>query len=409
MRPFFFLGSAVPNVTGTPGQGRYDDRATTTGDSRDVRLDCLLQQPNTRCRHPEQWLRRDRNIGRSSGAHRACTPTQSSAALEFPPPEAPNADYARRKAAKSVKQPPKKPESREAFTARRDHLEPFTCPVFHWIHETAVAHGFIPPAEIPPIAPPVPHHSMNEFLDSVSRRSFQCAIEGQPCCDRSGDLGGKVVIIGYLLDEPDDIRASRGLIEDHLRKGDLVISPAGATNLRNEAVRDQACFGAPQEQCVAIAEDEISARTGEAVRKLVDLALQRLRLIDPDYARQLEETHRVEATEGTARFFDYQNAASRLSSLAPRENRAAVSRLAREISTAMSEADAIGRQETAERGARYAARIRELTDGERTVYVPVAMAIADTLQMEFIADPHVVILARPTSNQRWEEAKASRM
>jgi hypothetical protein len=319
----------------------------------------------------------------------------------------PNKDLARRNAIKTAK----KTERRDAATSRRDHIEPFTCPldpVFNRIHDIAVAHGIIPPAEIPPIAPPAPRHSMNEFLDSGSRRGFLCAIEGQPCHHRPGGLEGKVVIIGYLLDEPDDIRASRGLIEEHLGKGDLVISPAGATNLRNEAVRDNACFGAPQEQCVAVAEDEISARTGEAIGKLVDLALQRLRLIDPDYAGQLEETHRAEATEGTARFFDYQNAASRLSSLVPRENRAAVNRLAREISTAMSEADAIGMQETAERGRLYAARIRELSDGERTVYVPVAMAIADSLQMEFIADPNVVIVAKPTSNQRWEEAKASR-
>ena len=222
-------------------------------------------------------------------------------------------------------------------------------------------------------------------------------------------LGGKVVIIGHLLDEPDDIRASRGLIEEHLRKGDLVISPTAATHLRNEAVREQACFGAPAEQCVAIAGDNISAETGEAIRKLVDLALQRLRLIDPGYAGQLEETHRASATEGTARFYDYQNAASALPSLTPPENRARVKRLGREISKAMSEADAIGMQETPERSARYAARIRELSDDERTVYVPVAMAIAETLQLEFIADPNVMILAKPTSVQGWEERKASRM
>ncbi len=320
----------------------------------------------------------------------------------------PNNKLARRNAINTAE----KAERRDAVTSRRNHIEPFTClfdPVFNRIHDTAVAHGLIPPAEIPPATPPAPHHSMNEFIESVSRRDFLCAIEGQPCHCRSGDLKGKVVLIGYLLDEPDDIRASRSLIEEHLRKGDLVISAAGARNLANDAVRDQTCFAAPQEQCVAIAEDEISARSREALRKLVDLALQRLRLIDPDYASHLEETHRAEETEATVRFFDYQNAASALSSVTPPENRARVKRLGREIGTAMSDADAIGMQETPERCARYTARIGELRHGERTVYVPVAMPIADALQMEFIADPDVVLVAKPTSVQRWEERKAARM
>ena len=103
-------------------------------------------------------------------------------------------------------------------------------------------------------------------------------------------------MIGYLLDERDDIAAFHSLIEEHLREGDLVISPASKTDLQHPAVRDQAC-GAPAEQCVAVAEDDIWGRTGEAVRKVVDLPLQRLEAIDPDYARHLEETpHRAEAT-----------------------------------------------------------------------------------------------------------------
>jgi hypothetical protein len=222
-------------------------------------------------------------------------------------------------------------------------------------------------------------------------------------------LKGKVVVIGYLLDEKDEIRAFEGLIKEHLRGGDLVISAARKTDLRNPAVRDQACFGAPEEQCVAVAEDDISGRTGEAVRELADLALQRLRLIDPDYARQLEETHRTEATEGTARFFDYQNAASQLSDLTPSENRRAVDRLKREINDAMREAESIGRQDNTERSMRYAARIRELTDGERTIYVPVPMGIADVLQTEFIASADVLIVVPTNSAHRYQEHTESRM
>jgi hypothetical protein len=73
----------------------------------------------------------------------------------------PNADAARRGAYKTLKEagtlPPKpaKPARRSAFTALRDYLEPFTCldgvldPVFNRIHGMAVAHGVVPPAEIP--------------------------------------------------------------------------------------------------------------------------------------------------------------------------------------------------------------------------------------------------------------------
>jgi hypothetical protein len=142
---------------------------------------------------------------------------------------------------------------------------------------------------------------------------------------------------------------------------------------------------------------------------VVDLSLQRLRLIDPDYASQLEETHRAEATEGVARFFDYQNAASLLSDLTPSENRAAVDRLSQEIDRAMREADSIGIQENAARGALYAARIRELTDREGTIFVPVPMGVADVLQMEFITSPDVLIVAPPSSAQRYQEQTEPRM
>ncbi len=332
----------------------------------------------------------DQFVTRTLGDHRVHTApppepkgTQSS---RFGHYKRPNADAAKRGAKEALKAagtlPPKpaKPARRSAFTALRDYLEPFTCldgvldPVFNRIHGMAVAHGVVPPAEIPvqmkdrAEAPPVPspHRSLSEFLDSVAGRNFLCAIQGEPCFHRPGDLKGKVVVIGYLLDERDDIAAFRSLIEEHLREGDLVISPASKTDLQHPAVRDQACFGAPAEQCVAVAEDDI-CRTGEAVRKVVDLSLQRLRLIDPDYARHLEETHRAEATEGVAQFFDYQNAASLLSDLTPSENRAAVDQLNQEINRAMREAESIGIQENAARGARYAARIRELTDREGTI------------------------------------------
>jgi hypothetical protein len=332
-----------------------------------------------------------------------------------------NANAAKRGAKRALEEagtlPPKpaKPELRSAFTALRDYLEPFTCldgvldPVFNRIHEAAVAHGIVPPAEIPPATPSVPSaRSLSEFLDSVAGRNFLCAIQGEPCFHRPGDLKGKVVVIGYLLDERDDIAAFRSLIEEHLREGDLVISPASKTDLQHPAVRDQACFGAPAEQCVAVAEDDIWGRTGEAVRKVVDLSLQRLRLIDPDYASQLEKTHRAEATEGVARFFDYQNAASLLSGLTPAENRAAVDRLSQKIDSAMREAESIGIQENAARGARYAARIRELTDREGTIFVPVPMGVADVLQMEFITSPDVLIVAPPSSAQRYQEQTESR-
>jgi hypothetical protein len=324
-----------------------------------------------------------------------------------------NADYAKRRAKGAIKPPPTKPVSREASTALRDYLEPFTClsgmldPVFNRIHDTAVAHGVVPPAEIPvqkdqAEASPVqaPRRSLHEFLESVAKRNFLCAIQGEPCFHRPGGLEGKTIIIGYFLDEKDDIRAFEGLIEEHLREGDLVISPASEADLRNPAVRDQACFGAPAEQCVAIAADDITGRTGEVIRKLVDLALRRLTLIDSKYARDLEETHRAEKTEGVVRFYDYQNAASLLSDLTPSENRAAADQLNREISSAMREASSIEMQEGAERDARYAARIREFTDGERTIYVPVAMNIADALQREFIANPDVAIIVPLNSAQR---------
>ena len=123
----------------------------------------------------------------------------------------PNANAARRAAKielkKAGKLPPKpaKPAGRSAFTALRYYLEPFTCldgvldPVFNRIHGMAVAHGVVPPAEIPvqmkdrAEAPPVPspHRSLSEFLDSVAGRNFPCAIQGEPCFHRPGDLKGK--------------------------------------------------------------------------------------------------------------------------------------------------------------------------------------------------------------------------
>ena len=67
------------------------------------------------------------------------------------------------------------------------------------------------------------------------------------------------------------------------------------------------------------------------------------------------------------------------------------------------------RNQTAERGARYAARIRELTDGERTIYAPVPIAIADTLQTEFISSPDVLIVVPPSSARRYQDQTESRM
>jgi len=390
--------------------GRYDDRATTEQEIRAMPdLTAIYNNRTLASNSPSN----NYSVAGTLGGH----PVQSAPAPQskagpyrtFGRYRRKTTDVARRGALRAVAQKKMKDDNGATVTAKRDHLEPFTClldPVFNRIHETAAALGVIPPAEIPPVAPPPPH-SMNDFLDSLISRNFLCAIQGQPCHDRSGDLGGKVVIMGFLLDEPDDF--PHGLIEDHLRKGDLVISPAIATDLESEAVRRQACFGAPAEQCVAIAEDDIAGGTGEAVRKLQDLALRRLRLIDPDYADQLEETHRAQATEAVARFDNYQNAASRLSSLAPPGSRAAIKRLSREISETIKVVESRGMEENAERGARYAARIRELTDGARTIYVPAPMAIVDTLQIEFINDPDVVVVARPASTQRWEEHRASRM
>ena len=378
----------------------------------------------------------DQFVTRTLGDHRVHTAppprpkgTRSSRSHYKRPNKRPNANAARQGAKRALKKagklPPKpaKPAGRSAFTALRYYLEPFTCldgvldPVFNRIHGMAVAHGVVPPAEIPvqmkdrAEAPPVPspHRSLSEFLDSVAGRNFPCAIQGEPCFHRPGDLKGKVVVIGYLLDERDDIAAFRSLIGEHLREGDLVISPASKTDLQHPAVRGQACFVAPAEQCVAVAEDDIWGRTGEAIRKVVDLSLQRLRLIDPDYASQLEEIHRAGASEGVARFFDYQNAASLLSDLTPSENRAAVDQLNQEINRAMREAESIGIQENAARGARYAARIRELTDREGTIFVPVPMGVADVLQMEFITSPDVLIVAPPSSAQRYQEQTEPRM
>ena len=75
----------------------------------------------------------------------------------------------------------------------------------------------------------------------------------------------------------------------------------------------------------------------------------------------------------------------------------------------MREAESIGRQDNTECSMRYAARIRELTDGERTIYVPVPMRIADVLQTEFIASADVLIVVPTNSAHRYQEHTESRM
>src|SRR5262249_55795359 len=134
--------------------------------------------------------------------------------------------------------------------------------------------------------------SMRDF-DAAAASDFLCARAGEACVARPGEsTKGKTFVIGYLLDDKDDISACRELVARHIRPDDRVLCGVGRTELQNPAVRDGACFGAPEEQCIAVSESAMSARTGEATIKLADLALQRLRLIDPEYAGELEETHR---------------------------------------------------------------------------------------------------------------------
>jgi hypothetical protein len=252
--------------------------------------------------------------------------------------------------------------------------------------------------------------SMRDFDATAAASNFLCARMGRPCVARPGEsLKGKTVVIGYLLDDKDDIAACRELVGRNLRPDDRVLCGVGRTELQDPAVRDAACFGAPQEQSIAVAESNMSARTGEAMIKLADLALQRLRLIDPEYARELEETHRSLHTEATARLSEYQNAASQLSHLTPRENRKAVDRLKREINEASDEFLSISREETPARTALYAEQMRTLSDGERTIYVAAPMAVADQLQAEFLDNPDVVVICPRNSAERWSRAMGNRM
>jgi hypothetical protein len=275
---------------------------------------------------------------------------------------------------------------------------------FQWgdqLYETAVQIGVIQPRNWP---------SMRDFDAAAAASKFLCARMGKPCVARPGEsLKGKTVVIGYLLDDKDDIAACRELVARNLRPDDRVLCGVSRTELQDPAVRDAACFGAPQEQSIAVAESDMSARTGEAMIKLADLALQRLRLIDPEYARELEETHRSLHTEATARLSEYQNAASQLSHLTPRENRKAVDRLKREINEASDEFLSISREETPARTALYAEQMRTLSDGERTIYVAAPMAVADQLQAEFLDNPDVVVVCPRNSAERWSRAMGNRM
>jgi hypothetical protein len=252
--------------------------------------------------------------------------------------------------------------------------------------------------------------SMRDFDAAAAASNFLCARMGETCVARPGEsLKGKTVVIGYTLSDKDDILACRGLVAGHIRPGDRVLCGVGRTELQNPAVRDGACFGAPEEQCVAVSESAMSGRTGEALLKLADLALQWLRLIDPEYASELEETHRSQNTEATARYMEYFNAASSLATVAPRENRRAVERLKREIDKAAREALAIGMEETPARVALYAEQMRTLSDGERTIYVAAPMAVADRLQAEFLDDPDVVVVCPRNSAERWLRAMGDRL
>jgi hypothetical protein len=252
--------------------------------------------------------------------------------------------------------------------------------------------------------------SMRDFDAAAAGSNFKCARMGKPCVAGPGEtLKGKTVVIGYLLDDKDDIAACRELVARNLRPDDRVLCGVSRTELQDPAVRDAACFGAPQEQSIAVAESNMSARTGEAMIKLADLALQRLRLIDPEYARKLEETHRSLHTETTARLSAYQNAASQRSHLTPRENRKAVDRLKREINEASKELLSISREETPARTALYAEQMRTLSDGERTIYVAAPMAVADQLQAEFLDNPDVVVVCPGNSAERWLNDMGNRM
>ena len=252
--------------------------------------------------------------------------------------------------------------------------------------------------------------SMRDFDAAAAASNFKCARMGKPCVARPGEsLKGKTVVIGYLLDDKDDIAACRELVARNLRPDDRVLCGVGRTELQDPAVRDAACFGAPQEQSIAVAESDMSARTGEAMIKLADLALQRLRLIDPEYARELEETHRSLHTEATARYLEYFNAGSDLSNVALPENRKAVERLTREIDKVARETLAIGMEETPARAALYAEQMRTLSDGERTIYVAAPMAVADRLQAEFLDNPDVVVICPRNSAERWSRAMGNRM
>jgi hypothetical protein len=252
--------------------------------------------------------------------------------------------------------------------------------------------------------------SMRDFNDGAAGSNFKCARMGKPCVARPGEsLKGKTVVIGYLLDDKEDIAACRELVGKNLRPDDRVLCGVSRTELQDPAVRDAACFGAPQEQSIAVAESAMSARTGEAMIKLADLALQRMRLIDPRYASELEKTHRSQHTEATARFSEFQNAASQRWHLTPRENRKAVDRLKREINEASEELLSISREETPARTALYAEKMRTLSDGERTIYVVAPMAVADQLQEKFLDNPDVVVVCPRNSAERWSNDMGNRM
>jgi hypothetical protein len=277
---------------------------------------------------------------------------------------------------------------------------------FQWgdqLYETAVQIGVIQPRA------GTGWPSMRDF-DAAAASNFLCARMGKACVSRPGEsLKGKTVVIGYTLNDKDDISACRELVGRNLRPDDRVLCGVGRTELQNPAVRDGACFGAPEEQCIAVSESAMSARTGEGMNKLADLALQRLRLIDPEYASKLEETHRSLNTEATARYLEYFNAGSDLSNVAPPENRKAVERLTQEIDKVARETLAIGMEETPARAALYAEQMRTLSNGERTIYVAAPMAVADRLQAEFLDNPDVVVVCPRNSAERWSRAMGNRM
>jgi hypothetical protein len=147
---------------------------------------------------------------------------------------------------------------------------------------------------------------MSEFLSYIKKEGFVCVKHGSPCAASPGDnLEDKVVLIGLNHTDRDGISAIRRLLAKFLRPRDRVLAETTPEAFEYARARDQACMGAPREQCIAGEIAALQARTLAALKQVAELSRQRLALIDSEAANSLARMHddaRTELQDRTAQY-----------------------------------------------------------------------------------------------------------